>query len=161
MITIKLLIIFKKNENFVKKCFVKLSKIEDKRYKKIVIQHIDPDPPYRYFFSTRLNVGGADDPVLRFVPYMENEEKHTTILNYDETLLTEDKLLDKWEAEFNKKSKPLYYDSSSFNSYFCNICLIFDCNSHKPICKKIPIYEKKNSSSNCSKKCYKLVNVKK
>lgn len=71
------------------------------------------------------------------------------------------KLLEKWEAEFDKNPKPLYADSDAFNSYFCTICLLFDCNVHPLSCRILPRAEfEKISVTKCLNDCHKTLEEK-
>ncbi|ELA48456.1 hypothetical protein VCUG_00065 [Vavraia culicis subsp. floridensis] len=207
--------ILKKNEVFVKKGPVHLEEFENQKFMKVVIPQIEPQPSYRYFVGSRINISGADDPVLRFVPFINSEENYTTITNYDDTLLTEKpltqseaiknlalkkvfsqfsdaalyrlkcnivdgkiseikdtreyitlqsvaaflktrviKLLEKWERDFDRNARPLYTDNDSFNAYFCNVCLIFDCNVHGAFTKRMPKIENEEPPIKCSNRCY-------
>lgn len=59
---------------------------------RIVIPKLEPQPFYRYFVQTNNNVVGTDDPVLRFVPFIEEERQYTSIVNFEDSLLTEEPL---------------------------------------------------------------------
>ncbi|ELQ75366.1 Transcriptional repressor EZH1, partial [Trachipleistophora hominis] len=203
---------------FVEKGPVHLEEFSNQKFMKVVIPQIEPQPPYRYFVSSRINISGTDDPVLRFVPFINSEENYTTITNYDDTLLTEKpltqeeaiknmalkkvfskfsdatlyrlkcniadgkinevkdtreyitlqnvaqhlktrviKLLEKWEKDFDRNARPLYIDQDSFNAYFCNVCLIFDCNVHGAYTKRMPRSANEEPPSKCSDECYQSI----
>ncbi|KAG0419072.1 Histone-lysine N-methyltransferase MEDEA, partial [Dictyocoela roeselum] len=76
-------------------------------------------------------------------------------------------IIQRWEMQ--QQDKSFYDDSESFKLYFCNICLLFDCNVHEQVAGEI---EKQDFNSNdrnktgkteklepearyCSESCYK------
>lgn len=207
--------IMRKNRVFVRRNPVLLADFPNQQPMKIVIPQIEASPPYRYFVNTKINITGTDDPVLRFVPYINDEKGYTTIMNYNGTSLTENpltkdeaiknlflkkvfskfddmklhdlkkkfteeklaeikdtreyitlkslaiflktsvsKLLTKWESEFDKRAKPLYPDVNSFIDFFCNVCLIFDCNIHTISSSKIPQEGETSDACICADECY-------
>lgn len=207
------------------KKYIEEQKIPTKEFKytkmfQRVIPKFESLPFFRYYVYSKFNITGTDDAVLRFVPYIETNEKYTKILNYDDTLLTEEpftkeeaiktkflkehifnkfdnlelfnlktnydknnitalrknrefiaiesvsqmlkmptkKILEKWLAEFDRRPVSLYNDDNAFNSYFCNICIMFGCTRHVEIGKNMYRIENKkfDQKKKCSPNCYKI-----
>lgn len=66
--------VLNKNLSFVNKDHTLLYEFENQKFVKGIIPKINPPPLYRYYVNSTIDISGTDDPVLRFVPYINSDK---------------------------------------------------------------------------------------
>lgn len=84
--------IIEMNKKYIKPKKIPTEEFTPPEFLKVVIPKIQRQPFYRYFTNTNINMEGVDDPILRFVPFIDSEQEYTSITNFEDTLLNEEPL---------------------------------------------------------------------
>lgn len=125
--------------------------------RRIVIPKIEPGAQGAFFTFTSISMATADDPVLRFVPYIRGASGHVNLAEFKETRLARDvrelgkggvKKVDHRVCCSGKCPSAGGSKLREMRRLFCNVCLIFGCRWHlktEGICIK-PVGFEKNPS---------------